>query len=55
MKELFGLLKYSPAVNQDSIMVYEYFSRRDVGIEIEDFNIIKSSHFGDKIVTYLSI
>ena len=55
MKELFGLLKESPAVNQDSVMVYQYFSRRDVGIEIEDFNIIKSSHFGDKIVTYLSI
>jgi 16S rRNA (guanine966-N2)-methyltransferase len=55
MKELFGLLKESPAVNQDSVMVYQYFSRRDVGIEIEDFSIIKSSHFGDKIVTYLSI
>lgn len=55
MKVLFGLLKESPAVNQDSVMVYEYFSRRNVENEIEDFTIIKSSHFGDKIVTYLSL
>jgi 16S rRNA (guanine966-N2)-methyltransferase len=55
MRELFGLLKLCPAINQDSVMVYEYFSRRNVENELEDFSIIKSSHFGDKIVTYLSL
>jgi len=55
MKTLFGLLKESPALNKDSVMVYEYFSRRRVENELEGCCIIKSSNFGDKIVTYLSI
>ena len=38
---------------EDTLIIYEYFFKREVEREIEDLEIVKESFFGDKKVIYL--
>jgi 16S rRNA (guanine966-N2)-methyltransferase len=38
---------------KNATIVYEYFSKRDISGETDTLKIIKNSHFGDKIVSYI--
>jgi 16S rRNA G966 N2-methylase RsmD len=53
MKDIFNLLSDKPDIFKNAVIVYEYFSKRDVSGEIGTLKIIKNSHFGDKIVSYI--
>lgn len=54
MKEIFGNLTYKRITGPDSLIIYEYFFKKDTGAEIENLKKIKESNFGDKKVIYLS-
>jgi len=55
MQDIFNILSKRPGVFKNAIIVYEYFSKRDISGEIGTLKIIKNSHFGDKIVSYISV
>ncbi|MBN1298866.1 MAG: 16S rRNA (guanine(966)-N(2))-methyltransferase RsmD [Actinobacteria bacterium] len=55
MKNVFRLLKNKTVIDADTIMVYEYFSRRDISAEVEGLKVVKNSSFGDKIVSYICL
>ncbi len=57
MKNLFSLLadREKRIINNNSVIIYEYFLKRDIGEEIDRLNIIKNTYFGDKIVSYIKI
>jgi 16S rRNA G966 N2-methylase RsmD len=42
-------------IDKDSIVIYEYFSKRDIGGELINLEVVKDSHFGDKIVSYIKL
>jgi 16S rRNA G966 N2-methylase RsmD len=54
MKEIFDSLACKRITGADSLIIYEYFFKKDTGSEIENLKKIKESHFGDKKVIYLS-
>lgn len=54
MKEIFDNLTYKRITGPDSLIIYEYFFKKDTGAEIENLKKIKESNFGDKKVIYLS-
>lgn len=54
MKGIFGVLSEKRISHADTLIVYEYFFKRDIRKEIESLRKIKESHFGDKKVIYLS-
>ncbi len=54
MRKIFGVLSEKRVSRADTLIVYEYFFKRDVREEIEGLKKIKESHFGDKRVIYLS-
>jgi 16S rRNA (guanine966-N2)-methyltransferase len=54
MKEIFHIVLNKPGIFKNSTIVYEYFSKRDISDEKGTLKIIKNSHFGDKIVSYIS-
>ncbi len=54
MKEIFDILTYKRITWPDSLIIYEYFFKKDTGAEIENLKKIKESNFGDKKVIYLS-
>ena len=55
MSSMFSLLgnRERRIISEGSMIIYEYFAKRDITREINKLNIIKSSHFGDKIVSYM--
>jgi 16S rRNA (guanine966-N2)-methyltransferase len=53
MKDIFNTLSDRPDIFKNAAIVYEYFSKRDISGEIGNSKIIKNSHFGDKIVSYI--
>jgi len=53
MREIFSILLNKPEILKNATIVYEYFSKRDISGEIGKLKIIKNSHFGDKIVSYI--
>jgi 16S rRNA (guanine966-N2)-methyltransferase len=55
MQDIFNILSNKPGIFKNATIVYEYFSKRDISGEIGTLKIIKNSHFGDKIVTYISV
>jgi len=55
MKDIFNILTDKSGVFKNATIVYEYFSKRDISGETGALQIIKNSHFGDKIVSYISI
>ncbi len=55
MIEVFGVIKEKKVATEKTVIVYEYFAKRDISNEFKDYKVLKNSFFGDKIVTYLSI
>lgn len=57
MAGIFSLLsdKDRKIINQDSVIIYEYFSKRVIKEEIDKLNVVKNAHFGDKIVSYIKL
>jgi 16S rRNA (guanine966-N2)-methyltransferase len=54
MKKIFHIILHKPGIFKNSTIVYEYFSKRDISDEKGTLKIFKNSHFGDKIVSYIS-
>jgi 16S rRNA (guanine966-N2)-methyltransferase len=53
MRDIFNILLKKPDIFKNSTIVYEYFSKRDISGETGTLKIVKNSHFGDKIVSYI--
>lgn len=53
MTEIFNILFNSKIIDENSVIIYEFFFKRDVKSEIGDFEIFKTSRFGEKKVIYL--
>jgi 16S rRNA (guanine966-N2)-methyltransferase len=53
MRDIFNILIKEPGIFENATIVYEYFSKRDISSETGTLKIIKNSHFGDKIVSYI--
>jgi len=54
MKKIFDILSEKKITRADTLIIYEYFFKKDASEEIENLRKIKESHFGDKKVIYLS-
>jgi len=54
MREVFDLLSEKKITRADTLIVYEYFFKKDIEKETENLRNIRQSHFGDKKVVYLS-
>ncbi|MHB1377960.1 MAG: 16S rRNA (guanine(966)-N(2))-methyltransferase RsmD [Candidatus Humimicrobiaceae bacterium] len=54
MTEIFNILFYSRIIDENSVIIYEFFFKRKIEAEIGNFNIFKTSVFGEKKVIYLS-
>jgi 16S rRNA (guanine966-N2)-methyltransferase len=54
VSEICGVFSEKKITNESTIIIYEFFFKRDAGKEISDLKIIKESFFGDKKVLYLS-
>jgi len=54
MTEIFNILFYSRIIDENSVIIYEFFFKRNIEAEIGNFNIFKTSFFGEKKVVYLS-
>ncbi len=54
MKKIFDNLSEKKITRADTLIIYEYFFKKDASKEIENLRKIKESHFGDKKVIYLS-
>lgn len=54
VKEIFYILSKRNIIDEKTIIMYEFFFKRDIKEETKDFKILKKSFFGDKIVLYLS-
>ena len=54
MVDVFKVLAGKKVTKSGTIIVYEYFSKRDVCDEIKTLNVLKKTFFGDKIVSYMT-
>jgi hypothetical protein len=54
MKKIFDILYNSKIINENSVIIYEFFFKRDFECEIGSFTVIKTSSFGEKKVIYLA-
>ncbi len=54
MIEIFNILFYSKIIDENSVIIYEFFFKRNIEAEIRNFDIFKTSVFGEKKVIYLS-
>jgi len=55
MEELFNIFSSGAIINRNSVLIYEYFFKRDISSEIKLMKVLKKTHFGDKIVSYISL
>jgi 16S rRNA (guanine966-N2)-methyltransferase len=55
MRDIFNTLSGKIVIFKNAKIIYEYFSKRDISSEIGSLKMIKNSHFGDKIVSYISV
>jgi 16S rRNA (guanine(966)-N(2))-methyltransferase RsmD len=53
MKSIFDTIARRGIAGEDSVLVYEFFFKREVGEETGSFRLVKESFFGDKKVIYL--
>jgi 16S rRNA (guanine966-N2)-methyltransferase len=53
MSEICSILSEKKITDKNTVIIYEFFFKRDVSKEISDLKIIKESFFGDKKVLYL--
>ena len=54
MRGLFDILSEKKISRIGTLMIYEFFFKKDINKEIENLKLVKQSHFGDKKVIYLS-
>lgn len=54
ISEIFNILFYSKIIDENSVIIYEFFFKRNIELEIGNFEIFKTSVFGEKRVIYLS-
>lgn len=54
MTEIFNILFNSKIIDKNSVIIYEFFFKRDINSEIGDFEIFKIFGFGEKKVIYLT-
>ncbi|MHB8278014.1 MAG: 16S rRNA (guanine(966)-N(2))-methyltransferase RsmD [Candidatus Humimicrobiaceae bacterium] len=54
ISEIFNILFYSKIIDENSVIIYEFFFKRKIELEIGNFEIFKTSVFGEKRVIYLS-
>lgn len=54
MIKIFNAISEKKINKADTLVVYEYFFKRNIEKEIGNLKVIKKSHFGDKKVIYLS-
>ncbi len=54
MRKIFDSIKEKRISKEDTLIIYEYFFKRNITEEIKKLKVIKKSHFGDKEVIYLS-
>jgi 16S rRNA G966 N2-methylase RsmD len=55
MKDIFEAIAGKGIVGKNSVLVYEFFFKRQVDSEIGYFKLVKESFFGDKKVIYLEL
>jgi 16S rRNA (guanine(966)-N(2))-methyltransferase RsmD len=55
MKDIFEAIAGRGIAGKDSILVYEFFFKRQVDDETGCFKLVKESFFGDKKVIYLEL
>ena len=53
MKSIFETIDQRGIAGEDSILVYEFFFKREVDEETGSFRLLKEAFFGDKKVIYL--
>ena len=53
MESIFNILATSEIIDENSVIIYEFFFKRDVDKETEAMDIFKLSSFGEKKVAYL--
>ena len=54
ISEICGIFSKKDITDKNTVIIYEFFFKRDVSKEISNLKIIKESFFGDKKVLYLS-
>ena len=54
MKEIFEVLSEKRITDKETIIIYEFFFKKDINKEVGNLRVLKKSHFGDKMVIYLS-
>lgn len=55
MASVFKLLNTGGIIDKKSVIIYEFFFKKDIEKEIQFFDIDKTSQFGEKKVFYLSL
>ena len=55
MKSIFDIIAVRGIAAEKTLLVYEFFFKRDIEEEIEKLEIVKQSFFGDKKVLYFKI
>lgn len=52
MVEIFKTMKNNNIIDKDSLIIYEFFFKKNIEDEVRDYLLVKESSFGDKIVRY---
>ena len=52
--KVFDMLAEKKVTDEDTLIVYEFFFKKDVKEEIKNLKMVKESFFGDKKVVYLN-
>ena len=54
MRKAFDILAEKKIINKDTLIIYEFFFKKDIEEEISNLKMVKESFFGDKKVIYLN-
>jgi 16S rRNA (guanine966-N2)-methyltransferase len=54
MRKAFDILAEKKIIKKDTLIIYEFFFKRDIEEEIKNLKMVKESFFGDKKVAYLN-
>jgi 16S rRNA (guanine966-N2)-methyltransferase len=54
MSEICSIFSEKNVTDKNTVIIYEFFFKRDVTREIDNLKVLKESFFGDKKVLYLS-
>jgi len=53
MEKIFDILAKKEVTSFQTLIVYEYFFKKNIDLETKKLNMVKESSFGDKKVSYL--